>query len=306
MTGPEGLHASLPDLSAIVDLFNRRYSDLVQICIRGQQEPVCVENMEGVIIGANPQFLDLLQIPSVTIEQVRGQALYELWPNRTAVSLSLDAATARRNREDFSRRTVLPLPDGPLARSITITPIVDLRGRFAGSVTLFNPPQQRVRDSNIDQMSGLLNKDAFNDIIDGLSNEKGDFAVFIADVDNFKRINDTEGHFGGDRAIEQLGSLIRYSFRKGDPKARYGERGDEMGVLARGVGLSEGRRIMERLEKNIEYFNNLCPHSPLQLSVGLAIAKSGATINKALELADQRMYTSKRAKKEARAQLLAA
>ena len=70
-------------------------------------------------------------------------------------------------------------------------------------------------------------------------------SVILFDIDRFKEINDTYGHFAGDRALVAIARLLRENARDSDTPVRYG--GDEFLVLLGGTGTEKARDIAERL-----------------------------------------------------------
>ncbi|NUT92377.1 MAG: diguanylate cyclase [Saccharothrix sp.] len=77
----------------------------------------------------------------------------------------------------------------------------------------------------------------------------GSVAVFIADVDRFKSINDGHGHPAGDRVLVEVADRLRRAARAGDVVARYG--GEEFALLAPGVRPAELASIARRLRESV-------------------------------------------------------
>ncbi|XVV07654.1 diguanylate cyclase [Actinosynnema sp. CA-248983] len=77
----------------------------------------------------------------------------------------------------------------------------------------------------------------------------GSVAVFIADVDRFKSINDGHGHPAGDRVLVEVADRLRRAARAGDVVARYG--GEEFALLAPGVRPHELASIAQRLRQSV-------------------------------------------------------
>ncbi|MEJ2858388.1 MULTISPECIES: bifunctional diguanylate cyclase/phosphohydrolase [unclassified Saccharothrix] len=77
----------------------------------------------------------------------------------------------------------------------------------------------------------------------------GSVAVFIADVDRFKSINDNHGHPAGDRVLVEVADRLRRAARAGDVVARYG--GEEFALLAPGVGPADLASIARRLRESV-------------------------------------------------------
>jgi diguanylate cyclase (GGDEF)-like protein len=75
----------------------------------------------------------------------------------------------------------------------------------------------------------------------------GRLGFFIADVDNFKSINDRYGHPAGDSALVEIAARLREVTRPGDVLARYG--GEQFALLVPGARADELREIAERLRE---------------------------------------------------------
>jgi diguanylate cyclase (GGDEF)-like protein/PAS domain S-box-containing protein len=120
-------------------------------------------------------------------------------------------------------------------------------------------------------------------------------ALFILDVDNFKEVNDTQGHAAGDAALQAVGDILRANLRTSDIAARLG--GDEFAVL-----LGEGETYAaERVAgKLLSAVRTISPQweaaaAPIRLSIGIALmsATSASTQESIMHQADAAMYRSK-------------
>lgn len=150
-----------------------------------------------------------------------------------------------------------------------------------------------------DPLTGLLNKVAVgNEIKKCLADKpKGIHVLFLVDIDNFKRINDTFGHTVGDTVITDVAQAIEKLFRQSDIVGRIG--GDEFVAFMRDTTEEGAMHKAEQLcreaakkltgdEKEVE----------VTLSVGLAIyGINGTDYETLLDMADRAMYQTKRAGK---------
>lgn len=107
--------------------------------------------------------------------------------------------------------------------------------------------------SQQDQMTGLLNHQAFFETLSQLrkrkSRDQQNFCLALLDIDNFKKINDTYGHLAGDYILTGVAEVIKNIIRKTDLAARYG--GEEFAVVMTDTNLQEGVKICERIRKEI-------------------------------------------------------
>ena len=120
-------------------------------------------------------------------------------------------------------------------------------------------------------------------------------ALLIADLDRFKTINDTFGHLAGDQVLRAAAARMRALARREDTVGRYG--GDEFMVIVRDASLGTARRIAERLRAEVaaEPIDNGGHAVQVTLSVGVAAAMRGDTVETLVSRADAALYAAKRA-----------
>ncbi len=109
-----------------------------------------------------------------------------------------------------------------------------------------------------DAMTGLINRDtAIEEITAFLKNEgrERSHALMVIDLDNFKDVNDSFGHFEGDKVLRILAGKIRAVFRSGDIVGRLG--GDEFVVLMKDAAThGDIRRKAQELLNALEYMTS--------------------------------------------------
>ena len=120
-------------------------------------------------------------------------------------------------------------------------------------------------------------------------------ALICLDLDNFKPVNDRYGHAAGDRALQEVSTILRQMVRESDVVARLG--GDEFAVLLWNIGEPQATAKARELESAIAAMVVMQGNMMLSLgaSAGVAMLKSGDTVATVISRADFAMYARKRA-----------
>jgi diguanylate cyclase (GGDEF)-like protein len=118
--------------------------------------------------------------------------------------------------------------------------------------------------------------------------------LLFADVDQLKRINDAQGHAGGDLALQLCAEALTQSLRESDIVARYG--GDEYVALAVDVSDGASQVLLPRIAGTLF---TLARHAglpfTLEMSVGTAtFGRGGQSLDEVLARADRALYAEKR------------
>ncbi len=138
--------------------------------------------------------------------------------------------------------------------------------------------EQTLRDA----LTGVGSRRHADALVEGL--RPGD-SLLLIDVDHFKDVNDTRGHLGGDRLLEQLGAHLRAGLRDSDSIARYG--GDEFLIRLHsndGDAVGIARRLLDTWMS--------MPDVPA-FSVGIARHARGIEPQTTFAEADRALYVSK-------------
>jgi diguanylate cyclase (GGDEF)-like protein len=120
--------------------------------------------------------------------------------------------------------------------------------------------------------------------------------VMLLDLDQFKIVNDTDGHAAGDELLRQIATVLRARIGPDDTLARMG--GDEFAVLLRGCSRDEGERKAETLRRAIQSVSfewQGRAHSGTTASIGLVHvhAQGLRTIAEIMSAADMACYVAK-------------
>lgn len=149
--------------------------------------------------------------------------------------------------------------------------------------------------SRTDALTGLLNRRGLSEAADGwLANTKWQErkpVVLFADLDNFKTVNDRNGHAEGDRVLAQVAATLQHCVRSTDLVARYG--GDEFVLLLADASIIEAETIAARIQHGVgDWFadNDLA----CGISIGLAEVPTGEwSLTRVLQAVDRLLYEAK-------------
>ncbi len=158
--------------------------------------------------------------------------------------------------------------------------------------------QELIRRAETDGLTGLFNRNAFfKKAKNVLKTENGPgtkHALFFLDVDNFKKLNDTQGHRIGDRFLIEMSGAIRSCFRNTDIIGRLG--GDEFLILMRQTPNNE--ITSKNANELIKKINGVCSYydTPgLSVSVGISnYPTDGTSFDELYDRADEALYRAKK------------
>ena len=160
--------------------------------------------------------------------------------------------------------------------------------------------KELIRRAETDSLTGLLNRNAFLKKVERILKIEGSdgmHALFLLDVDNFKKLNDTQGHQIGDRFLIEMSAAIKACFRNTDIIGRLG--GDEFLVLMRQTpGMAVTTKNAAELLKNINMVCSLYDLEDLSVSIGISTyPNDGNTFEELYKHADEALYCAKRSGK---------
>jgi diguanylate cyclase len=153
----------------------------------------------------------------------------------------------------------------------------------------------------LDSLTGLKNRRGLERAVEDLLREPSGLsgsALLLADIDHFKVVNDTYGHVLGDKVIRAVAHVLRSNIKGRDVAARLG--GEEFAVLLPQTSLTGAAAVAEQIRGTVAQGRICRPDGnesigQVTLSVGVAVAHPGDTLEALLERADAAMYTAKRA-----------
>jgi len=151
--------------------------------------------------------------------------------------------------------------------------------------------------SRVDPLTGLSNR---RDIMDKIEYEKekmtrgGYTSCFIlADIDHFKKINDSWGHNFGDLILQQISGILTGGVRKQDLVCRWG--GEEFLLFLPDTELDGGHTVAEKLRRAIEVYHFSFDNRKIRvtLTFGVALYDPREEIDASIKRADTLLYRGK-------------
>lgn len=148
-----------------------------------------------------------------------------------------------------------------------------------------------------DMLTGLPNRRSFMAALDaalldarGHTGQRG--ILLMADIDHFKRVNDTYGHLVGDAVLQHVGQMMRQELRQHDSAGRIG--GEEFTVLLHRIGLDDGLTMANRIRQSLADTPVMTSAGPIAvtISIGLVVLEGGDA-TRALSRADEALYAAK-------------
>jgi diguanylate cyclase (GGDEF)-like protein/PAS domain S-box-containing protein len=200
------------------------------------------------------------------------------------IEVSLRGADGRRIPYELS---IVSLVDDPTVEGFVVS---------GHDITRLRAAQEVLEQlASYDSLTGLANRRTFDGALDRewrLTSRDGiDSCVVVADLDGFKRLNDTHGHAAGDEALRRFSHLLRNAARDTDVVARLG--GDEFGViLVRCGGEAAAFGLKARLQEDMRR-HEWPGGSHLTVSVGHKSLRRALSPEAALHAADVKMLSSK-------------
>ena len=172
-----------------------------------------------------------------------------------------------------------------------------------GAVGYILMVNERIRDrlahaASHDALTGVLTRGAFLELarreLVRSEREGWPFAVLMADIDHFKRINDSHGHQTGDQALTAFGRVASACLRGTDVIGRYG--GEEFIGLLPNASAEQARQVAERLRTAVAAHRVDTDDGPIDLSCSIGVADSttfGWHLDGLIAAADRAMYAAK-------------
>lgn len=163
-------------------------------------------------------------------------------------------------------------------------------GNRIGTLRAFERSQLQ---ASTDSLTGLTNRRVAEETLANLMATDAAFAVVMADLDYFKRLNDTMGHEAGDRALKLFADTARSVVRDRDHVIRWG--GEEFALVLPGANCERAAEVVERLRAALAQAHLLSNTPIFTASYGIADSTMARDRETIVRLADEALYRSKQA-----------
>jgi len=168
-------------------------------------------------------------------------------------------------------------------------------------VTVLTESLQRTQsEALLDPLTGLKNRRGLECSVDDFVRESGlaGSALLLADIDDFKSINETFGHVLGDKVLRSVAHVLQAAIKGRDVAARFGR--DQFAVLLPHTTLTGGAALAEQIRAMVAHgrihrADGRESVGEVTLSVGVAMAGPGESLESLIDRADGAMREAKRA-----------
>ena len=155
--------------------------------------------------------------------------------------------------------------------------------------------QQKIMyQANHDQLTGLLNRYAFSQQLDGVLQQPEPCHLCYIDMDHFKVVNDTCGHLAGDELLKRTAGILKSVLLEHDVLARVG--GDEFCMLLKGADLDAVKLRLKALFDRIAQFRFLWEEQAFSIGASIGVVSLDGSlrdVQSALKAADAGCYLAK-------------
>ncbi len=178
------------------------------------------------------------------------------------------------------------LPDA--SQIAQLTTLGQQAGARIGTVRAFHSTQHRAAT---DALTGLHNRRSAEERARELAGAGRAFAVVLADLDHFKKLNDSRGHEAGDQALRLFADTLRAQLRDHDMAARWG--GEEFVLILPNANAKHANEAAERIRDGLATSLLLGGSPAFTSSFGVADSSMSPRFEKLLKIADEALYRAK-------------
>lgn len=283
---------------------------IMQSVFENVAEGIGVANARGEIVEMNPAGRRITGFGATdALEDTNSHAQYFTQSDGKTPVEAHDLPLSRAIRGEVTDGVEMIVRNAqtaePVLIQVTGRPLLNHDGEVDGGVVTFRDvtalkaAQRELATLAVtDEMTGLPNLRAFRERLRLLSLESGrgrSFALVMADIDFFKKVNDTHGHAMGDSVLIAVARILHTQVRKTDFVARYG--GEEFCLLYTDISEDVATLLAEKLRRAIEIGG-----TPIPITCSFGVAWHAGTVGESapppdpeylLHDADEALYRAK-------------
>lgn len=288
--------------------------------VESSSDAIISIRLNGIITSWNSGAERIYGYPA---EEVIGKSIYILVPPDRNDELPAIFERIERGERAEHYETVRIRKDGKhIYVSICISPIKDAFGRVTGAsaiardITEHKQAEEALYQAKteaeqarekaeylaaMDYLTGVLNRRAFMDRlireVNRATQDNTPLSVILADIDFFKKVNDTYGHQSGDVVLQQFAKCLSELCRPNDFVGRYG--GEEFIICLPGTGHEGALLVAERMRVALQEHLIIIPENDAKLHITASFGvssldtNSAANVEKLIAQSDEALYRAK-------------
>lgn len=296
---PTSMQLSLMGAGYLAIHFLKRYSDFIMI--------IWTMTMVSIFIICIPELMRSYELISITIilASVYFQKKYIIFAYCLGLVYLMSLLFHQMNKGDTpsAYEVIVPITVLTLTALVCfaimnkgLTLLKQLRDSVIREQDLLIRNVMIDRLSKVDALTELFNHRSFQEHTDHLISympHDTPLELALMDIDNFKKINDTYGHWVGDVVLKTIGTSLKDVLGPDDMAFRYG--GEEFAVLFVGKSHEDVLDLCEQLMQMIRITEiPEMPGHPLTMSIGLAAYNRNTKKKAWFQQVDKCLYTAKR------------
>jgi diguanylate cyclase (GGDEF)-like protein len=260
-----------------------RQRSLMQMTLCSIADAVISVDASGQVTTVNPMARELLQLDD---QRVVGTAIEQLFviadPNthQPLESLVGDVLERGKGNVPATQALLYAAQRKPVLINIQAVALRNSVNHIDGCLLIFRDTSQAGRESHRlnwqarhDALTALPNRQTFESEISqavvAAKAKQGTFGLLYIDIYQFKVINDSCGHVGGDELLRQLSDLMSNKLRNQDLLARLGS--DEFAVLLRNCTLAGAQRLADILLSAVQEFQFFWNQREVKVGISIGV-----------------------------------
>ena len=311
----EAINTIAQQTTAVMELEDLliRVCSVIQCAFQVSHVSLFLREEEDIVMRAHMGSLTPCFAPGARFPVTQEPWAQVVATNGTVIEKDLSAVpdSSRLFKEAFSRLSIPLISFGQTLGALTLhssernafreselQPLEAVADICASSIQNAHYVDRVKQLAYLDGLTGIFNRRFFERrILEEIERARRcdtGMAVIMADIDQFKNLNDEFGHLLGDEVLRQVSSLFQRQVRKIDVVCRYG--GEEFAILLTHTNAQQAVRIAEKLRRLVETWQFPGVPRTITLSAGVAsYPHHGKTRDEVIRAADHGLYAAKQA-----------